>query len=394
MSRDLPEGVRPLEGSPFPQPPHRDGTMAKKKSPPGIGRKPAAKPSRPENKQAIARSLELLKQLPDQPPGKTAVELHRALEENGYSVNLRSVQRDLNNLTGPFAITCDEDDTPQRTQRWYWMPQATTRVSAISQTESIALLLVEQFLTGMSHKSLLLPLQRRVEAARRFIAATDGKGAKSPWMYKFLSAPREFLLQAPKFDPEIMRVLLDALFTEKQVQILYESLNDKFAGKGERWRTLHPYVLLFKGSVSYLVAREDGGEEHIVKQYAVHRIRQIKPTTRACVMKNFDFQKYRDLESHELGEKSEVTLRLAMRHATIQKVLSEAKLSDVQVIRKEGERTIVEARVRDTNPLRRWLLAQGNRIEVLGPKGLRNYVREQLTTAAMYYAADEDEAEV
>lgn len=357
----------------------------KKKASTSTSRKAGAAPARPANKQALARMLELLKLLPDQPPGKTASELHRDLVDRGYGVTLRSVQRDLANLTDPFAITCDEDDTPQRTQHWYWMANATTKIAAITQTESIALILVEQFLMGLAHKSLLVPLEDRLEAARRFINATNGKNAKTPWTFKLLSAPREFMLQAPTFDSQMLQVLLDALFAERQVKILYESLNDKYVGKGERWRTLHPYVLLFKGSVAYLVAREEGDPEDTPKQYAVHRIRQIAATVRPSVRRNFNFTEYRDLERHELGEKNEVRLKLELKHSTIQKVLSEARLSDEQEIREEGDRTILEATVRDTNPLRRWLLAQGNRIEVLEPKALRDYVREQLESAAGFY---------
>jgi predicted DNA-binding transcriptional regulator YafY len=340
---------------------------------------------RPENKQALGRMLELLQLLPQKRPGKTALRLHQELEDSGYAMTLRSVQRDLITLSVPFAITCDEDDTPQRTQHWYWIPNATRDFAAITQTESIALLMVEQFLTSMAHKSLLLPLQRRLDAARNFINATNGNTARTPWTFKFLSAPREYALLAPEFDPDVLREILDALFSERQIEILYQSLNDVSNGKAPWIRTLHPHALLFKGSVAYLVAREDGAAAGPVKQYAVHRIREIKATTKSSAREGFNFTEYRDLELHELGAGDEITLKLALRHATVQKVLSEARLAEDQKIFDQHGTTIVEAVVRDTNPLRRWLLAQGDRIEVLEPPDLRAYMRSQLESATKYY---------
>jgi predicted DNA-binding transcriptional regulator YafY len=340
--------------------------------------------ARPQNKQALARMLELLKLLPEKPPGKTALELHRTLEDSGYEVTLRSVQRDLVTLGMPFAITCDEDDTPQKTQRWYWMAHASSGIAAITRTESIALLLVEQFLTGLAHKNLLVPLERRLDAARKFITAASGS-AKTPWTHKFLSAPREYSLKTPAFKGETLATILDALFAERQVQVLYESLNDKQTGKGERWRTLHPYVLLFKGPVAYLVAKEHDAPNAPVKQFAIHRILDVRATNKPCERDGFDFAAYRDLERHELGEKKDVLLKLRLRHLTIEKVLSESALADSQRIYQEGGATIVEARVRDTNPLRRWLLGQGDRIEVLAPAALRQYMKEQLASAGSYY---------
>lgn len=84
-----------------------------------------------EGKQPISpvllRAMTMLSLLPVKPPGVTAQWLRDQLanRDDGFDVTTRTVERNLDDLSGYFPITRDEDVQPFR---WYWMPRANPQV--------------------------------------------------------------------------------------------------------------------------------------------------------------------------------------------------------------------------------------------------------------------------
>ena len=68
------------------------------------------------------RQITMLSRVPRRPPGITTEALRSALATRDFDINLRTIQRDLNKLSAPFPLLCDEADPP----RWYWAPHAET----------------------------------------------------------------------------------------------------------------------------------------------------------------------------------------------------------------------------------------------------------------------------
>jgi hypothetical protein len=76
--------------------------------------------------------MTMLSLLPVKPPGVTAQWLRDqlAMHHDGFGVTTRTVERNLDDLSGYFPITRDEDVQPFR---WYWMPRANPQVMNLAQ---------------------------------------------------------------------------------------------------------------------------------------------------------------------------------------------------------------------------------------------------------------------
>ena len=74
-----------------------------------------------------------------------------------------------------------------------------------------------------------------------------------------------------------------------------------------------------------------------------------------------------------------------MENKEVAKILRETPLSLKQRIKVSGDNIVVEAAVRDTPALRRWILGHGAAVEVLGPAALKTAIRTQVLAAAARY---------
>ncbi len=65
-------------------------------------------------KDTVARLLTLLRHIPRAPSFVATTTLQEKLRDRGFSVDMRTVQRDLNRLSSLFSLMCDERVTPYR----------------------------------------------------------------------------------------------------------------------------------------------------------------------------------------------------------------------------------------------------------------------------------------
>jgi predicted DNA-binding transcriptional regulator YafY len=330
-------------------------------------------------KDVMLRTWELLKLIPQRPPGKTARQLLGELATRGYVVVKKTVERDLTELSTIFPIAANEASKPYQ---WYWMPNASLNLPGVAVTEAMSLVLAEDTLKGLMHKSLLAPLQARLDAAKRLLTEARGHNSKVGWADKIRSVPRDFSLRAPSVNFTVLEQVRDALLWERQLEIEYKSLGDA----GFSWRLVNPRALLLKGSVMYLLAdKKDLGAgaepDALVKQYALHRIRSTRAGVKAAVRSDFNLKRYMDKDEHEVGHRHAVRVRLRVS-ADLAKILRETPLAPKQQVKMSGKDIIVVAAVRNTPALRRWILGHGPAVEVLGPAALKAAIRTKILAAA------------
>jgi len=334
-----------------------------------------------EKKEAMLRTWELLTLIPQRGPGKTTRVLLTELATRGYSVSKKTVERDLVNLSTIFPITANEDSKPYQ---WFWAPDASLNLPGVALTEALSLVLAEETLTGLMHKSLLAPLKGRLDAAKRLLTEAKGHNSKAGWADKVCAVPRDLMLRAPKVNAAVLDAVQDALVADRQLDIEYRSLMDA----APSWRTVNPRALLLKGSVMYLLADKKGASgaapDEPVKQYALHRIRSTRSSVKRVVRSDFNLAEYRKAEEHEVGNRHGVRARLRIT-ADLAKILRETPLSLKQRIKVSGDNIVVEAAVRNTPALRRWILGHGSAVEVIGPAALRTAIRTKILAAAAKY---------
>lgn len=331
-------------------------------------------------KDVMLRTWELLKLIPQRPPGKTARQLLEELATRGYLVSKKTVERDLGELSTIFPIAANEASRPYQ---WHWMPNATLNLPGVALTEALSLVLAEATLTGLMHKSLLAPLKGRLDAAKRLLGESKSLNAKAGWAEKIRSVSKDLNLQAPRVTSAVLEGVQDALLSDRQLEIEYRSLGDD----GHSRRLVNPRALLLKGSVMYLLADKKGlGDEPdaLVRQYALHRIRAARTSVNAVVGSEFNLGRYLDKAEHEVGHRHGIRVRLRVS-ANLAKILRETPLSAKQQIKPSGENFIVVAAVRNTPALRRWILGHGGAVEVLGPAALKTAIRTQVLAAAAHY---------
>ena len=101
-----------------------------------------AKPTR----RTVARQWELLKMIPSRGAGASATELALALQQAGFEVSKRQVERDLWELREAFQLQCNEKSIPYG---WRWPTGAGVDLPGLTATEALSLCLLKQTLGAL-----------------------------------------------------------------------------------------------------------------------------------------------------------------------------------------------------------------------------------------------------
>jgi predicted DNA-binding transcriptional regulator YafY len=323
-------------------------------------------------RRTLARQWELLKRLPSRGVGKTAAELTRELNAEGYVVSKRQVERDLWDLYEAFHLECNGASAPYG---WKWPQGVSVDLPAMSLAEALSLSLVQETVQPMVPASLLSVLQPRFTLARQKLVSLASDSHVASWLQKVRSVlPTQPMLPAV-LDSATLEAVHEALLMDRQLQVSYlaadaqEPLPMRF----------HPLGLVSRGHVSYLIATAWDYED--IRLYAMHRIRKAEVTDDPVERPDgFDIDDFIAQGALQFG--GERSLRLEARVGSyLARVLSETPLAEDQKL--EGD--MLMATVKDTWQLRWWILSQGAEIEVLGPTSLRQRIAVELQSAAALY---------
>ena len=326
---------------------------------------------------ALLRQWKMLQLLPSKYP-KDAATIREELENEGFKVDLRTVQRDLKELTEVFPVTAKQG----KPISWRWDRNAMSfDIPGMDRTAALTLKMVGEFMARLLPKSCLESLAPNL---RRANAILDDFGDKSygSWPDKVRVVPRTQPLLPPDVDAEILEVVYESLFKDRRFKTMYLK---KGADQPVEY-TVNPLGLVAADPVLYLVATLWNYDD--VKLLAVHRFKSVESLDeRARKPKGFKLDKY--LESGALGfplagEKTIKLKALFNKHAAAH--LHESPLSLNQTITdQDDDDVLVEAEVLDTHQLRWWLLSFGEYVEVVSPKSLRKDFAEMTRNMASYY---------
>jgi len=335
-----------------------------------------------DKRATLLRQWEMLRLLPKAPsPQITAKQLRERLEQAGYEINERTVQRDLKALAEVFPIDLQDRAPPYG---WRWNRDARFDIPSIPLAEAVALELVEQHLRPLLPPPQLEVLRGLFEAARKCLeGAGDGSGL-SNWPERVRVVPPSLNFQPPTVDLAVQDVLYEALLKRRQVVAEYENV----AGGTTKEITLNLLGLVQRGPLVFLIATAWNYQD--VRQFALHRFRSAQILyTPAVEPKDFNFDRYLAsgaMEILESGGQFNLQLRIDARQA---RYLSETPLAADQAIVADTENPEwfrLSATVNDTAQLRWWLRAHATECEVLEPAELREECSGYLREAAAIYA--------
>lgn len=327
---------------------------------------------------ALARQWELLRLLPSRAPGITATELASRLQDNGFVVSKRTIERDLSELSTLFGIVCNDKGMPYG---WYWMNGEPADLPGISITDAISLNLIEEFLRPLVPAAMLTTLEARFRQAKKKLEELSVDNKVARWIEKVRYVPPTLALIPPKIAEGVLETIQAGLLAEKQIAVRYH----KPSGSMPYDLILHPLGIAQRGAVTYLVATAYDYSD--VRLYAVHRIEVAnlldeditKPT-------GFSLETYVTGGALQFGAGEQIDLTARMNQ-TLASILDETPLGSNQIITPDvGSTYLLHVRVADSWQLRWWILSQGANIEIIGPAHIREKTRETLSQALAQYA--------
>ena len=322
------------------------------------------------------RLLTMLQLIPGRAPGKTCSEIRLGLVGKGFEISQRSVERDLDRVSGVLPITNDE----QRPARWIWASDAAS-VSLPSHDAHSALTwqLIEAHIKPLLPRSLQREAEPRFREAREYIEAIDAKRFRR-WQQRVRVRPRSLALQPPEVRPEVLDTVYDGLFEMRQIEISYRRRDDR---KLQNSR-IHPLGMVLREGAIYLVVSFYDYDEPL--QIVAHRIESARLTDRrARDPAGFDLDEYIRDGAFDYSDGGKMRLVLRMGDYFAQHLL-ETRLSKDQQSRLLGDgRFEIEATVLDSMQLRWWLMGFGSNLEVIAPDSLREELRQEYEKLAAHY---------
>ena len=324
----------------------------------------------------LLRQWKMLQLLPSRFP-KDAATIRDELEAEGFKVDLRTVQRDLKELTELFPITAVKG----KPIAWRWDRNAMSfDIPGMDSTAALTLRMVDEFMSRLLPGACLESLAPNLRRAKSVLKGL-GNESFGGWPDKVRIVQRAQTLQPPEVAPEVLAVINDALFKDRRFKACYRKKGDNEAVE----YVVNPLGLVVAEPVIYLVCSLWDYSD--IRFLPVHRFESATLIEKR-VTKPAGFSLNEYLESGELsfalpGNK---TLKLeALFDKSAAAHLYESPLSQNQILTEQGEDVLVQAEVLDTYQLRWWLLGFGDQVEIISPPSLREDFAAIANNMASYY---------
>lgn len=320
--------------------------------------------------ETAIRYLSMLRMVPRYPRSITAPELATRLQEQGFELGIRSIQRDLGKLSATFPLLSDESSRPFR---WSYDAAASNNmIPALDMPAALTLELARAYLTPVLPQRALAHLRPHFSEAQETLGRHNHPLGRWPDRVRVLN--RGLITRRPEIQGEVLETVTEALLTDQQCELTYQARNWPEA----RTIRVHPFGLIFRDPNVYLIATIEGREG--VRQLVLHRasasVRVEAPVERPA---DFDLDKY--ILSGAMGllhSQEPVYLKLRCDKPFMSHLI-ESPLGFDQLIEEDTDESFhLSVTVGDTQDLRWWLIAQAAHMDILAPEYLRECVLEEL----------------
>ena len=300
-----------------------------------------------------------------------------ALQEMGLDVSLRTIQRDLKELSRHFPLQSDEE----RISGWKWSEDAASfDIPGMDPHVAVAFKMVDLHLKNMLPESCLNFLRPYSKRAGEILSKLEDGGV-ARWPHKIGRISRHLTLEPPEIGNSVLGAVYDSLLLERQLEIAYHNRADTETEKG----IIHPLGLVFVDNVAYLVCTFWDYQD--IRQIALHRIHSAKLLDDPSqIPDDFKLKTYIAAGNFDFPQ-SERTIQLkCLFDPYVAKHLAESPVNNTQeLVSQEDGRVQLTVEVEDTAQLRWWLLGFGAQVEVVAPESLHNEILQILTAAIKQY---------
>ena len=321
------------------------------------------------------RLIETLRLLPRHPHTITVNTLRDLLAAHDFSVNVRTIQRDLNQLSARYPIFSDE----AKPQNWCWPPDAiVTELPGMNPLTALAFRLASLHLAPLLPTTLFAQFQPYLQAADRAL----GEHFTYRWADKIRLIPNGLALMPPtSADPEVLATIGEALLREICFTACYRNRDEV----ERKFRQVHPLALVLRGPALYLLATLDDFED--VRQLRVHRFlsAELLLDQPRRTPENFDLDTYIHSGGFDNPVGEPITLVARFQHGAAWHLQETPLSADQQMVDEDDTHVRLSATVNDTSFLRWWLLGFGPSVEVLEPGALRREMAETARCMVQQY---------
>ena len=216
--------------------------------------------TKPGMKSTLLRQWKMLRMIPRLPRKIGTADLMQRLENSDFTVDLRTIQRDLNQLSEVLPLISDQ----AKPQGWAWN-EAAEQFDIPGMEPQVALVfhMAEVHLRGLLPTSTVDTLKPWFSAASR-VLDEHGNGI-SHWPEKIRVLPRGLPQTPPEIDSGVQAKVYQAVLHERQLEIGYGREIDDV-----REYVVHPIALVVRNQIIYLVCVFDGFDD--IRQLVMQRI--------------------------------------------------------------------------------------------------------------------------
>ena len=312
---------------------------------------------------AVLRQLKLLELLPRYPLKKSPQVLKNGLVELGFDVSIRTIQRDLKDLSSILPLISDERERPFG---WSWHQDASGLSPAMDPIEALTFSLAEEYLEPIMPTKSFNRIKIFFDRANSVLSEMN-KSSIRKWRDNVRVVPQWQTLIPPDIDEGIEADIYDALLKGHQLSVMYL----KRGKKEPEERIVNPLGIVLQGVVHRLICTMD--DSSVARHLPIHRFKKAKLiSAKVKKPKNFNIDEF--IKSQNIGflindkliNLVAIFQPMAGFHLTETPVAEDQELIEL----KDGSYKL-KVCLPDTSQLRWWLLGFGDRVEIMKPNSLR-----------------------
>lgn len=329
--------------------------------------------------ETLKRQWFLLNRMPRKYKKGTRFFQKALLDDKNLDVSIRTIQRDLNELSRHFPLQSDNN----KPTGWSWAENAHIfDIPGMDTHTALVFKMIKLHLKKMlpvSCLKLLRPYFSRAEA----ILNNETTGIVK-WPKKIASISRYLTLEPPEIETAVLEAVYEGLLHEKQLEISYTRRGDR----EPKDALIHPLGLVHVDNVAYLVCTFWDYSD--LMQLALHRICSAKPLVEEAEMpSDFSLEEYINQGNFGFPESEDFIQLKCLFDKHVALHLEESPLAPDQILVEAGDNKdclLLSATIKNTAQLRWWLLGFGELVTVLEPKSLREEIKETLVGALKRYS--------
>lgn len=306
----------------------------------------------------ILRQIAMLRVIPKYPQKISAKEIVSRLDNEGFQVSKRTIERDLQGLSASFPLMADERSKPYG---WSWSADAPAiDLPGLSISEALTLKMAEQYLSKLMPISTLHQLDPYFKAASKVLDSVEASSKLSKWPAKIAVVLPSQPLLPPVINSSISAIVDDALLHDRQLRVEYQNRDEPTP----KSLAVHPLGIILRGQIIYLCCTI--GDYQDIRLLALHRFRSANILEQVAKRPaEFNLSEYANSGAMGFINQGEKKVKLRFtREAGLH--LYETPLSNDQVITDEGDFLTVEATVAINKQFEWWINGFGGDVTKLG----------------------------